>query len=103
MAKENDKIKFTLRMDPQQKRKLARLAERAGVSQSQYLLGLLNGVCYQPKPPKEFWDLIRECYSLHRLLLHFGEEKPVFLRAANALELFTERFQEAMTKPQEVD
>ncbi len=103
MAKEKDKIKFTLRMDPQQKRKLARLAERAGVSQSQYLLGLLNGVSYQPKPPKEFWDLIRECYSLHRLLLYFGEEKPVFLQTAEALELFTERFQTAMTKPQEVD
>ena len=37
MTKENDKIKFTLRMDAQQKRKLARLAEKAGVSQSRYL------------------------------------------------------------------
>ena len=102
MTKENDKIKFTLRMDAQQKRKLTRLAENAGVSQSRYLLGLLDGVSFQPRPPRAFWDLMKELYSLHKLLVQFGQEQPIFLRAANALELFTERFQKAMTEPEEV-
>lgn len=51
MEKENDKIKFTLRMNEKQKRKLARLAEKAGVSQSRYLLGLLDGLSFNPDRP----------------------------------------------------
>ena len=102
MEKENDKIKFTLRMNEKQKRKLARLAERAGISQSRYLLGPLDGISFQPRPPREFWMLMKELYSLHKLLVQFGQTEPIFLRAANALELFTERFQKAMTEPEEV-
>ena len=69
MEKENDKIKFTLRMNEKQKRKLARLAERAGVSQARYLLGLLDGVSFQPRPPREFWELMKElrCFSMTSL------------------------------------
>lgn len=102
MENENDKVKFTLRMNEKQKLKLARLAEKVGVSQSRYLLGLLDGVSFQPRPPRAFWDLMKELYSLHKLLVQFGQEQPIFLRAANALELFTERFQKAMTEPEEV-
>ena len=102
MAKENNRIKFTLRLDKTQKQKLARLAAQAGVSQSRYLLGLLDGISFQPRPPREFWNLMRELYSLHKLLVQFGQENPLFLRAAASLELYTECFQKAMTEPEEV-
>lgn len=45
---------------------------------------------------------MKELYSLHKLLVQFGKEQPIFLRAANALELFTERLQKVMTEPEEV-
>ena len=103
MTKENDKIKFTLRMNEKQKRKLARLAEKAGVSQCQYLLGLLDGISFRPKPPQEFWELMKELSFLHKILLQFGEGKYVFVRAAERLEYFSEQLQKVMTKPEEVE
>lgn len=67
-------VEFTIRMPPKLKRKLERLSKKRGLSQAKYLCTLLEGKSSEAVPPKQFWDVMQQLYSIHEMLLRDGNQ-----------------------------
>ena len=93
----NEIAKFTLRLPPKLKRRLERLAKDRGMSQSKYLCSLIEGRPAEPKPPKAFWDVMEQLYSIHEMLLRAAKLSPEFTEAAHRLERSIVDLQKAFT------
>ena len=87
-------VKFTLRLPPKLKRRLEKLARDRSMSQSQYLCSLIAGKPSAAMPPKAFWDMMQELYSIHAMLLNAS---PEFAEAAHRLEKAIVELQSAFT------
>lgn len=95
-------VKTTIRLPPKLKRKLERLARNRGISQSQYVCGLIAGKSSEVLPPKQFWDVMQQLYDIHDMLLRAANLSPQFTEAARRLERSIVELQEAFTLDEEV-
>ena len=98
----HETMKTTIRLPPKLKRKLERLAKDRGMSQSKYICSLIDGKSSEAIPPKQFWDVMKQLYDIHEMMLRAANLSPQFKEAAHRLERSIVELQEAYTLDKEV-
>ena len=98
MNDENEKmVRITIRMPVNQRDRLTKRAEKAGVPMAEYVRSVLTKKVLAMEPPDELWPLLENLYSIHDMLLRI--RKPEFTEAARRLEQTILDLQAAMTEP----
>lgn len=98
MNDEDEKmVRVTIRMPVNQRDRLAKRAEKAGVSMAEYVRRVLTKKVLAVEPPDELWPLMEMLYSIHDMLLRI--RKPEFTEAARQLEQMILDLQAALTEP----
>ena len=98
MNDENEKmVRVTIRMPVNQRDRLTKRAEKAGVPMAEYVRSVLTKRVLAMEPPEEFWPLMEHLYSIHDMLLRI--RKPEFTEVARRLEQTILDLQTALTEP----
>lgn len=97
--KEDDEkmVSVTIRMPVNQRDRLTKRAEKAGVPMAEYVRSVLTKKVLAMEPPDELWPLMENLYSIHDMLLRI--RKPEFTEAARRLEQTILDLQTALTEP----
>ena len=99
--KEDEKmVRVTVRMPVNQRDRLTKRAEKAGVPMAEYVRSLLAKRVLAVEPPDELWPLLENLYSIHDMLLRI--RKPEFTEVAQRLEQMILDLQAALTEPRKV-
>ena len=95
--KEDEKmVRVTVRMPVNQRDRLTKRAEKAGVPMAEYVRSLLAKRVLAVEPPDELWPLLENLYSIHDMLLRI--RKPEFTEVAQRLEQMILDLQAALTE-----
>lgn len=98
MRKDDEKmVRVTIRMPVNQRDRLTKRAEKAGVPMAEYVRSVLTKKVLAMEPPDELWPLLENLYSIHDMLLRI--RKPEFTEAARRLEQAILDLQAALTEP----
>ena len=98
MKDENEKmVRVTIRMPVNQRDRLTKRAEKAGVPMAEYVRSVLAKKVLAMEPPDELWPLMENLYSIHDMLLRI--RNPEFTEAARRLEQAILDLQTALTEP----
>ena len=98
MRKDDEKmVRVTVRMPVNQRDRLTKRAEKAGVPMAEYVRNVLTRKVLAAEPPDELWPLLENLYSIHDMLLRI--RKPEFTEAARRLEQMILDLQAALTEP----
>ena len=98
MRKDDEKmVRVTIRMPVNQRDRLTKRAEKAGVPMAEYVRSVLTKKVLAMEPPDELWPLLENLYSIHDMLLRI--RKPEFTEAAQRLEQAILDLQAALTEP----
>lgn len=64
---------------------------------------LCRGCAPQPKPPKEFWELLNSLYEVHKGFQKCSEQESSALEICKEIEQLIVDFQQVFTAPQKIN
>lgn len=92
----NEKVRIRVRLTEEENQKLEHGSALCGLSQSEYVRQLCQGVHPKPKPPDVFWGLMDELYKAHFNLKECAKYEPSALEICTGIEQLILDLQEAI-------
>ena len=91
-----EKVRIRVRLTEEEKEKLERNSALCGLTQSEYVRQLCQGVHPKPKPPDVFWELMDELYKTHSDLKECARYEPSALELCAEIERLVLDLQEVL-------
>ena len=97
-----EKVRISLRVNEEEKKKIECLTSLSGLSQTEYLRQLCKERVPKPKPQKDFWLLMDALYEVHSGLKECGKYESSALVICKEIEQLIIDMQAKVTIPREV-
>lgn len=103
LEKDKRDYKVCVHLTSEESEKVKQTATACGMSISEFLRHVCMGYEIQPKPVKDFWELLKRLYEVHDSFKMCIPFYPTAIETCKEIEKFIINLQQAYTMPRKID